>query len=241
MSKIGSSKNRSITRGFYLEDTQVEIVSNEELFAELETIEDEYLQEQMIERIVKNNLKSIHNIIYRRYGSRLNEILCRNRMTYGDIYSILLEALWRAVRGFDLSKGIKFTTYSYTCMHGDISKYFQRLKTPDTNLSADAPLPGMKEDSDEVSLLDNALMTDEYENVEEHVTNAQFYISLFDELEKVFKPRDMGVIRSYMSGDMTQEEIGQKYGVSQVQISRIIRKIQATARDIRERILERAV
>jgi RNA polymerase sigma factor (sigma-70 family) len=217
----------------YIENLQVEVVNNEELFLELQNTEDEDVKAELTDKILRNNLRTIHNVIYKRYGSRLAEILQRNRMTYGDLFSIGIELMMKAINKFDLDMGYKFSTLSYTVLHNGYSKYFQRLKTPDSNLSTETPLHTSKSDASEVTLLDTlALESDD--NIEKQISEVSFYIALFEELEKKYKPRDMAIIRASLSGQYTQTQIGAKFGITQVQVSRIIRKIQKTARELRD-------
>lgn len=240
--QIGKSNNRrQPTVGLYIENIQHPQENNEELFAQLEATEDEYKKAEIRELIILNNLKTIHSVIYRRYGSRLQLILQKNRMTYGDLYSIGYELLIRAVDKFDISLGYKFTTLSYTMLHNGFSKYFYRLKTPDSNLSIEAP-QYTNEDGSEVTIADTLDASDTGENVEEEVTNTVFLIQLLDELEKIHKPRDMAIIRAHMSGQYKrQADLGAEFGISQVQVSRIIKTIQKTAREIRDRLMNEVV
>jgi RNA polymerase sigma factor (sigma-70 family) len=236
---IGKSNNRKKEVGLYLETMQSQVENNEELFLQLENTDDDEQKAEIIDTIFRNNLRAIHSVIYRRYGTRLQDILQRNRMTYGDIYSIGCDTLWRAIDKFDINLGFKFVTLLYKMLHNAFGKYFQRLKTPDSNLSIETPMYNNQSDASEITLLD--MITLETEDEISQVDDMDFFLRIFEELEKECKPKDMMLIRSYLTGEYSQASLGAKFGVSQVQAGRIIKRVQAKAREIRDRISGEAV
>lgn len=219
------------TRGFYIDKIgQQEIENNEDMFRELQEVEEEEHREVIIERIVVNNLRAIHDVIRRRFGSNTNNILTAYRMSYDDLYSLGYESLVRAIQIYDLSKGYKFVTLLYQMLYNNYNKYFERIKMPKNVLSMETLVYG---DDDSTTIED--LIRDASEDVAEVVSEFEYVGSILRDLKDVVPDRDLQILLYSATTEMTQSEIGRKFGVSQMQISRIVRRVQETARKIRDK------
>lgn len=220
--------------GLYLENTAGNYkYNNEELFIELEMANEED-KPVIVEKLLHNNLGLIHRYLNRRYKSHLNTHCQSYRMTYDELFSMGCETILKAIYRFDLSRGFKFPTLAMKMLSNEYSKYFDRIKgVSPTDTSVDAAVE-YGSDSKPISLLE---MLDDEDNTQ-GVSDRLFMVELFEHLENKFSSKDMDIFKTHMMGDISQKEIGKEYGISQVQVSRIIRRIQAEARAMRDETSE---
>lgn len=234
--------NITPVKGLYLEKVENAVIKdNEEMFLQLEEAPEE-MKPYIVDDLVKNNVRMIHFVIKRRYGAKLVEILNGYRMTYDELFAVGIDTLMRAIDKFDVHLGWKFTTLLGKMLHNAFSKFFDRIKIDPNIDSMDATMYGnrQKEDDKDITLLDQLYSS---EDVEDAVTNSSLVALVLQEINKIYsdRPHYVGIYKSYISGITHQETLAKMYGCSQVQVSRVIKKVQATARQIREMSLEEVV
>lgn len=224
-----------VVRGFYIDKLgQAEIKNNEEMFRKLaEAIENGTSEDisDIENEIVSNNLRAIHDVIRRRFGSNTNNILTAYRMSYDDLYSLGYESLVRAIQIYDLSKGYKFITLLYQMLYNSYNKYFERIKMPKNVISMESAL---YENSDNPITIED-IISDATEDFSNTIVMSEFTRYLLRELKGRVDPRDLQILMYSVESELTQTEIGKKFGISQMQVSRIVRRVQETARQIRDK------
>lgn len=163
-----------------------------------------------------------------------------NSMHYEDIMSEGYLTLWRVCKEFDQSRGLQFSTYAVPCIAGAMLRYYRYkcnvIKIPrkafdegDTELlskllntmSLDANIENDKGDSTTLGDLIPG-KSDIYEFLTEDLVDS-FIATINNETH-----RDL--IEEYYynsiwgSSEITQTELGNKYGISQPQCARLIKR-----------------
>lgn len=222
--------------------------------------------EKALDKLVEHNLRLVLKITYRFKNTSYD---------LQDLFQIGVVGLIKAVHGFDLNRGVKFSTYAVSRIIGQIrlhlrddgiikvSRSLKKLarevkkkqeelsqklnRSPSINELADE-LEYEKEDiiraleanknphslfqsihDDEgkkLTLLDG-IEDDKYDNRE---FSSLSKIALRQELENLNKRERLIIFLRYFKGK-TQKEIGEVIGVSQVQVSRLERKILNKIKD----------
>ena len=161
------------------------------------------------QKLVAENEKLIYS-----YMNRFN--LSENEVE--DWYGLLAFALCKAARGFDESKGYKFSTYAWTCLTHEVWNLHDRKHSLENVVSFDEYVPGT----------DNLIYRDilpsdydlEYEvlqNMDE--INSEKLLYRYNKL----KPLHKEIIYQHFILDNKQIDIAEKYNVSRQRISKICR------------------
>ncbi len=221
--------------------------------------------EKGLDKVVEHNLKLVLKVTYRFKNSGYD---------LQDLFQIGVIGLIKAVKGFDISKGFKFSTYAVSKIIGEIRLYLRddgiikvsrslkriarivrqkeeelkkRLnRSPSINeLSAATEVP--KEDIIK-ALEANKNPTSIYQTLNNDSNNDIYLLdslkddqsksdlSTFDKLElteviRSLEPRSRKIIFMRYFEDKTQQEIAEEIGVSQVQVSRLEKKILLELRE----------
>jgi RNA polymerase sigma-B factor len=129
--------------------------------------------------------------------------------------------LVKAIDGFDLERGIAFSSFAVPTILGELRRYFRDRTLRSTRRGNDDDGGGTLGDT--LSADD-----DQFERAEDRAMLAR--------LARRISPREREVLRLRFVEDLTQAEIGERIGVSQMQVSRIIRhalaRLQAGAEPI---------
>ena len=162
---------------------------------------------------------------------------------FDDLYQVACLGLVKAIDRFDLEREVAFSSYAVPTILGEIKRYFRdrtwsvrvprdlqelalKVDRAVADLSVDlhrqptveeiAQKIGAEDDSGET--LGDTLGTEEegFALAEHRATIAHLMRSL--------SPREREVLRLRFEEDLTQGEIGERIGVSQMQVSRIIRQ-----------------
>lgn len=221
--------------------------------------------ENALDKIVEHNLKLVLKVTYR-FKSSGYELQ--------DLFQVGVIGLIKAAKGFDISKGFKFSTYAVSKIIGEIRLYLrddgiikvsrslkkiagivrkkeEELKkvlnrSPSLNeLSAAIEVPR----EDIVRALEaNKTPSSIYQTINNDSNNDIYLLdslgdkqgeddlSTFDKLELVdvirnLDPRSRKIIFLRYFEDKTQQEIAEEIGVSQVQVSRLEKKILKELRE----------
>lgn len=221
--------------------------------------------EEALNKMVEHNLRLVLKVSFRFKNSGYE---------LQDLFQIGVIGLIKAVKGFDISKGFKFSTYAVSKIIGEIRLYLrddgiikvsrslkklarvirdkeEELKkklnrSPSiSELSAATEVP--KEDIIK-AIEANKNPTSIYQTINNDSESEIFLLdslkddsdehslSNFDRLELVevirnLDPRSRKIIFLRYFEDKTQQEIADEIGVSQVQISRLEKKILSELRD----------
>lgn len=147
-----------------------------------------------------------------------------NLINDDEALSQAMEALWVAAKTFDASKNVQFSTYATACIYNALAMYIRSLnkKRQLHTVSYNEPLCA----GSDVALIDVLADTDTLEDAyirKELMVRCKQVIN--EKLDKMPVGNQKKVILEWLeSGDTTtQTEIAERVGISQAQVSRIIR------------------
>lgn len=173
-------------------------------------------EEDTRNEIIKLNMPLVHFLAKK---------LKPHDMEYDDAVSTVMIAFAKTIENFEPDRKIKFSTYAYTNVFGSFGYFYKKQnakKRQGVVVSLDAPLGDS--DGKEFTLLDTlAAPEQDHQMKNEALKIAKTVIDLFKDK---YKP----IITAMLNGDGTQCEIGDKYGVSQTQVSRVMAKFYSAAR-----------
>lgn len=132
--------------------------------------------------------------------------------------SIYNMAFAEAVRRYDLSKEVKFSTFLCLILLGHLNKFVKRdreFRYSHLRISLDASY----DDEHESYNLSNIIESTTYSNPEEHVICKD----ILDNIDNILDSKTAKCFKLYLS-DINQTDIGKELGISQVQVSRLIKK-----------------
>ena len=143
-----------------------------------------------------------------------------------DAFQVGTIGLIRAVMKHDQARGA-FSTFAMRCIRNELRRESQRQLRPHRHyglvfVSLDAPFPGDEDSNDPWRLVD--IHDDTQISVEEHVMLADLVERASAHLASADgQPAKIAV--DYLTSDMTQLEVANKYGVSQAQVSAYVRQM----------------
>ena len=173
-------------------------------------------QQEMNEAIMEELILTNHGLIYTQ--------LKKFHMAYDkDAYSVALEALYKAVRTFDVSKGFKFATYATVCIYNGLGCYLRNLKNSPDTVSYDATI----NDGDSyLSMMSSNNTVDGKNTYYDRQAVIGIYEILNIEIERLqMKPTYKLVLYAWMDSGFvaTQEVIAKKVGCTQSYVSRVLK------------------
>lgn len=139
---------------------------------------------------------------------------------FEDVKQMCLLGLWKAVKTFKNDKGVIFATYAVRVMQNEVNQYLRKNKKYLNNKSL----------SDKIK--ENIFLEDIIPNEKNEIEQKEEAIDSEKYLERIYKnvktDKQKRVITMYINGS-TQKKIGEKLGISQPQVSRIIKKMRGLA------------
>jgi RNA polymerase sigma-B factor len=193
-----------------------------------------------------------------------------------DLVQVACVGMMKAIDGFDLERGVRFSSYATPTVLGEIKRYFRdktwamrvprgmqelqleiarardrlthRLgRSPNVQELADAVQAPFEEvlqtiqsqDARRTRSLDEPIgedmtLADSVGGLDPDLARAEIRVLLLESFD-VLSPRDQEVLRLRFAEDLTQTEISRRIGVSQMQVSRLIRQSLARLRMAIER------
>ena len=185
--------------------------------------------------LIEENLGLVHHIV-KRFAGRGYEV--------EDLFQTGTIGLMKAIDHFDLSYDVKFSTYAVPLIAGEIRRFLRELCEKTGIAYEDAVMavaaageveslskPVYEGDGKEIALMDQlaARSADNtWEDVEKNrLVDRMLLKQLIDELPE----QEKILIRLRYYEDQTQAQIAQKLGISQVQVSRMEKKILIRMRE----------
>lgn len=147
-----------------------------------------------------------HNLIYK--------FLATKGLNTEEYYGVAALGYTKAVKSFDDTRGIRFSTFAYRCMQNEVyMSYRTHEKQEKLNLiSLDAELA----DTEGISLLDHIIGED---NMEQNITEA---INIEEGLTRLYT-HELEMLKYRLQG-LKHKEIAEKMEMSQPNVSRILSK-----------------
>lgn len=158
------------------------------------------------EELLQENTRLVNFVMRRQFPS-----LARDQ----DIAQEGFIGLWKACLKYDGREGVKFSTFAIPCIRNAILMELRRRRRIPGAVSLDAPLGGC--DDDTFSLSDTLA----------DPTAAAFETDIFtDDFIQRLRPEDRQLVELRTAG-LSQSAVGDAIGISQVMVSRRLRKIKA--------------
>lgn len=150
----------------------------------------------------------------------------RHDEPFDDIFQVACIGLLKAIDGFDVTQGRAFSSYAVPTIPGEIKRYYR-----DRTWSVHVP-----RDLQELTLVVRRVV-DEFERDNQRAATVGEHIGVDEpgyreaearaqlaRLLELLPPREQFVVRLRFERDLTQEQIGAFVGLSQIQISRVLRR-----------------
>lgn len=183
---------------------------------------------ELIEKINNGDLKAKEQLIEHNIRLVLYQVTHRfNLVKYDkkDLVSIGIIGLIKAVKSYDVTKKIKFSTYAIKCIDNEILMSLRKIKKDKNIDSLDRIIECSNNDNDKLKLGD--ILTNELDNVEEKL-DKEIIFEFIQQIVKELPEREREIIMLhfgfYNDEIHTQQEIAEKYSFSKSYISRIISK-----------------
>lgn len=164
-------------------------------------------------------------------NDKLNYHIARKYLNSGedveDLAGIARIGMIKAIKSFDPSKGVKFSTYATRCMTNEILMYFRKEKKHKSNISIEQPLYYDGE-GNEMKL---EVLVDSGDDILGEIVEREEIIRLRQAVEQL-SGRDRVIIEEKYFKGKTQKQVSELLGLSQSYISRIEKKLLKKLRDI---------
>lgn len=194
-------------------------ITNEQLIAEYRQESCPLKKEWLREDFFARNRRYAYYVAKRHRHEMIDE---------EDLLGFALLGMHKAFETFDLTKGIKFATYSYRTMSNEILMYFRRKGRYFQHHSLDIMISDDANDSDTTKL---EMLVDENVNVEEKVISNQSFIEIIELAKEVLNDKEYVIFENMRKENgMNQRELADFLGFSQSYVSRlekvVIRKLR---------------
>lgn len=170
------------------------------------------------EELIEHNLRLVAHIIKKYYAGSAEQ---------DDLISIGTIGLIKAVNTFDVSKGIRLSSYAARCIENEVLMYFRASKKSAQDISINEPIDTDK-DGNALTLIDVMATEDNIlDNLDFKIKSEQLrrYVG------EALTPRERTIIelRYGLNGGkaLTQREVAQQLGISRSYVSRIEKKALA--------------
>lgn len=162
------------------------------------------------EHLVLENQKLVYYIV-RKMGKTPTST------EYEDLVSIGTIGLVKAAIQFDQSKGIKFSSYAYTCIKNEILIHFKKANNYANDISIDEPI---QDDGENKTLTVGDLIEHPESNFVEKIINEEAFMELIRIVLNCLKNRDR-IIMLYRIGGISQIDIAKILQISNRYVSAI--------------------
>ena len=166
-------------------------------------------------KLIEHNLRLVAHIIKKYYSSNNNQ---------DDLVSIGTIGLIKAIDTFDVSKGIRLSSYAARCIENEVLMFFRNAKKSSQDVSLKVPIDTDK-DGNALVLMD---IMSEGDSIVENLDIKIKSEKLYKYIEEILSDRDQMIIklRYGLNGTipLTQREVAEKLGISRSYVSRIEKK-----------------
>ena len=183
---------------------------------------------ELIDKTNNGDLKAEEKLVLHNIRLVLYQVTHRfNLVKYDkkDLVSIGIIGLIKAVKSYDVTKKIQFSTYAIKCIDNEILMSLRKIKKDKNIDSLDRIIECSNNDNDKLKLGD--VLTNELDNVEEKL-DKEIIFEFIQQIVKELPEREREIIMLhfgfYNDEIHTQQEIAEKYSFSKSYISRIISK-----------------
>ena len=186
-------------------------LSEEKIYLQKMTLGDKNAREKLIE----HNLRLVAHIV-KKYHSSSNE--------QDDLVSIGTIGLIKAVDSFNISKGIRLSSYAARCIENEILMYFRSIKKNLQDVSMNEPIEADK-DGNSLVLMDLISTDDSFVDEIDVKLKSE---KLYHYINEVLSPREKKIIilRYGLNGKkaLPQREVSKILDISRSYVSRIEKK-----------------
>lgn len=142
---------------------------------------------------------------------------------YEDLMQLCLYGLWKSVLTYKVEKGYAFSSYSYRIIQNEVNYYLRKNRKYFTDRYFSEPI------NDEITL--EEIIADKHNQIEELENN----LDSFNYINKIrnsnLKEKEKQVLELTLKG-LKQRQIAEKIGLSQPQVSRIIKSFKKYRRKL---------
>lgn len=181
----------------------------------------------LMERMKNGDVKARESLIVHNIRLVLHQVNHRfSNIDYdkGDLVSNGIIGLIKAIDNFDTSKNFQFATYAIKCIDNEILMFLRKVGR-DLKISSIDSIIWVDDMGNELRIED--IISDDVDMVEDYETNETYQIirDIINELNE----RDREIIVLYFgffgNRRFSQQDIAEKFNLSQPHISRVISKI----------------
>lgn len=173
--------------------------------------------EKSREELFNDNNKLVHHVIHNKFQGLQTYIPGHE---YEDIVQIGNIGLWKACKTFDFNKNIKFSTYAIKIITNEILMAI-RKSNKNSVLNNSLSLNNIINDDGGETEFGDMLISNNPIN-DFIISDLKIYI--YNKYKN--SKKKINIITSYVFENLSQCEIGRKYGYSQAQISRILKEFK---------------
>lgn len=166
-------------------------------------------------KLIEHNLRLVAHIIKKYYTTNNAQ---------DDLVSIGTIGLIKAIDTFDMSKGIRLSSYAARCIENEILMFFRNTKKTSQDVSINEPIDTDKE-GNALTLMDVMSKEDSIvDDLDIKIKSEQ----LSTYIDQVLEPREKTIIELRYGlnkhDPLTQREVAKKLGISRSYVSRIEKK-----------------
>ena len=170
-------------------------------------------------KLIEHNLRLVAHIVKKYYSSTSDQ---------DDLVSIGTIGLIKAIDSFNLSKGIRLSSYAARCIENEVLMYFRSTKKNLQDVSMNEPIETDK-DGNALILMDLIAMEDSFVDEIDVKLKSE---KLYRYINEVLTPREKKIIilRYGLNGQTArpQREVAKILGISRSYVSRIEKKALET-------------
>ena len=170
-------------------------------------------------KLIEHNLRLVAHIVKKYYSSTNDQ---------DDLVSIGTIGLIKAIDSFDLSKGIRLSSYAARCIENEVLMFFRNSKKSAQDVSMNEPIDTDKDGNAlvlmDVMSLEDCIIDELYTKIKSE--------KLLSYMDEVLSDREKRVIllRYGLDGNqqLAQREVAKILGISRSYVSRIEKKALST-------------
>ena len=166
-------------------------------------------------KLIEHNLRLVAHIVKKYYTSSSDQ---------DDLVSIGTIGLIKAIDSFDISKGIRLSSYAARCIENEVLMYFRSIKKNLQDISINEPIESDKDGN--TLILMNLISTEDsfIDEIDLKIKSEKLY----NYINEVLTPREQKIImlRYGLKGQnaLPQREVAKILGISRSYVSRIEKK-----------------